>query len=113
MASSRPKSSQLALLVPVTTAGIDITPNRDGVLTLHDGHVQYVNDLHPFYEALHYVVLFPNGVRGWSEQLKSESGVSERDAYRMMYKTNDSCKTYRNDVDILAETGALPDHADF
>ena len=63
-AYNMPVSDQIAALVPVRQLGAKVTHTRDLVLCLHDGTVQYISDMHPFYDALHYVCLFPNGDRG-------------------------------------------------
>ena len=46
--------------------GYDINPsNRDILLRLHDGGLQRISELHPSYDPLHYVLLFPKGDDGW------------------------------------------------
>jgi hypothetical protein len=46
--------------------GHEIEPsNRDIVLNLHDGTLQRISELHPFYDLLQYMLLFPNGDDGW------------------------------------------------
>ncbi|PKY39566.1 hypothetical protein RhiirA4_312718, partial [Rhizophagus irregularis] len=46
--------------------GYDVDPsNRDILLRLRDGGLQRISELHPSYDPLHYVLLFPNGDDGW------------------------------------------------
>lgn len=39
--------------------------NRDIVLRLHNGGLQRISEIHPSYDPLHYVLLFPQGDDGW------------------------------------------------
>jgi hypothetical protein len=39
--------------------------NRNIVLNLHDGTLQRISELHPSYDPLQYMLLFPNGDDGW------------------------------------------------
>ena len=44
--------------------------SRDIILYRRQGeHHQRISDLHPFYPALHYVLLFPKGQMGWNHQI--------------------------------------------
>jgi hypothetical protein len=46
--------------------GHEIVPsNRDIVLNLRDGTLQRISELHPSYDPLQYVLLFPKGDDGW------------------------------------------------
>ncbi|GET67424.1 uncharacterized protein LOC104885245 [Rhizophagus irregularis DAOM 181602=DAOM 197198] len=46
--------------------GYEVEPsNRDIVLNLRDGTLQRISELHPSYDPLQYVLLFPNGDDGW------------------------------------------------
>jgi hypothetical protein len=46
--------------------GHEIVPsNRDIVLTLRAGTLQRISELHPSYDPLQYVLLFPRGNDGW------------------------------------------------
>ena len=45
--------------------GHDLNPsNRDILLRLRDGDLQRISELHPSYDPLHYVLLFPKGDDG-------------------------------------------------
>ncbi|PKK57972.1 hypothetical protein RhiirC2_671064, partial [Rhizophagus irregularis] len=46
--------------------GYEVEPsNQDIVLNLCDGTLQRISELHPSYDPLQYVLLFPNGDDGW------------------------------------------------
>jgi len=111
-AYNMPKSSQIALLVPASPARMSFVDSRAIVLTLKGGDLQYISDIHHLYDAWHYVLLFSHGESGWDEDYKSRN-ISLKDfaCYRLMYRTNDSCKNCRNDKEIFAREGVRPDHA--
>jgi hypothetical protein len=39
--------------------------NQDILLRMHDGGMQRISEIHPSYDFLHYVLLFPKGDDGW------------------------------------------------
>ncbi|PKC00614.1 hypothetical protein RhiirA5_382331 [Rhizophagus irregularis] len=39
--------------------------NRDILLQMHDGGLQRILEIHPSYDPLHYILLFPRGDDGW------------------------------------------------
>ncbi len=39
--------------------------NRDIILRMHDGGLQRISETHPFYNPLHYVLLFSHDDDGW------------------------------------------------
>ncbi|GBB91115.1 hypothetical protein RclHR1_18230005 [Rhizophagus clarus] len=41
------------------------TTNRDILLRMHDGCLQRISEIHPSYDPLHYILLFPRGDDGW------------------------------------------------
>ena len=46
--------------------GCDIEPsNHDILLSKREGGLQKISELHPSYDPLHYVLLFPRGDDGW------------------------------------------------
>ena len=46
--------------------GCDIEPsNRDILLSKCEGDIQKISELHPSYDPLYYVLLFPKGDDGW------------------------------------------------
>ncbi|KAH9958685.1 hypothetical protein BGW80DRAFT_1184546, partial [Lactifluus volemus] len=52
-----PSSDEIAVIIPGD--GTATTDSRDIILTLHTGVLQRINDAHPAYACLHYVLLFP------------------------------------------------------
>jgi len=40
------------------------TANRDILLRMHDGDLQRISEIHPSYDPLHYILLFPRGDDG-------------------------------------------------
>jgi len=63
-----PISSDVAALM--IGDGCDIEPsNRDILLSKHEGGIQKISELHPSYDPLHYVLLFPKGDDGWHTNL--------------------------------------------
>jgi hypothetical protein len=59
-----PTSSDVAVLM--IGDGCDIEPsNRDILLSKREGSLQKISELHPSYDPLHYVLLFPRGDDGW------------------------------------------------
>ncbi len=87
-----PTSENIAGLRPsVLSDGTAGVATKDIVLNLRNGSIQYMNDLNPSFDALHYVLLFPHGDNGWHVNMKS-IGISEKDfaCHRLMYRTDDS-----------------------
>ena len=58
-----PTTTELAVILPGD--GDQATNSRDIVLFRTGGGLQRINDLYPFYPALHYVLLFPTGQLQW------------------------------------------------
>ncbi|CAB4491168.1 unnamed protein product [Rhizophagus irregularis] len=59
-----PTSSDVAVLM--IGDGCDIEPsNRNILLRQREGGLQKISELHPSYDPLHYVLLFPRGDNGW------------------------------------------------
>src|SRR6202789_1118790 len=56
-------SNEIAVILPGD--GDQITSARDIVLNRRGGGLKEINDLHPLYPSLHYVLLFPTGQLGW------------------------------------------------
>src|SRR5436190_23790223 len=53
--------------------------NRDILLRMRDGGLQRISEIHPSYDPLHYVLLFPNGDDGWHVDVPLiSSGKRER-----------------------------------
>ena len=63
-----PISSDVAALM--IGDGYDIEPsNRDILLNQHQGGLQRISELHPSYDPLHYVLLFPKGDDSWYKDI--------------------------------------------
>ena len=72
-------SNEIAVYLP----GDGETPEsgRDIILFRHGGQpLQRISDLHPFYQALHYVLLFPTRQFGWNPQISFHGGAAVDDA---------------------------------
>ena len=53
--------------------------DRDIVLRMHDHSLKRISQLHPSYQSLHYVLLFPYGELGWNiHMLLEETETSDR-----------------------------------
>ncbi|RIA79147.1 hypothetical protein C1645_680001, partial [Glomus cerebriforme] len=53
-------------VVIMISDGYDVNlSNRDILLRLCNRDLQKISKLHPLYDPLHYVLLFPNGDNGW------------------------------------------------
>ena len=62
-------SNEIAAIIP--GGGDEPTDGRDIVLHRKAGNgLKRISELHPFYPALHYVLLFSTGQLGWHPQLK-------------------------------------------
>ena len=56
-------SNEIAIILPGD--GDNVQGSRDIILYRRNGQgLQRISDLHPFYQALHYVLLFPTGQFG-------------------------------------------------
>jgi len=61
-------SNEIAVILPGD--GDDVQGSRDIILYRRNGQgLQRISDLHPFYQALHYVLLFPTGQFGWTPNI--------------------------------------------
>jgi hypothetical protein len=58
--------------------GTQYTDLCDIVLTPHSGLLHQINDAHPAYVCLHYVLLFPWGSLGWSWDMYQQILEQER-----------------------------------
>ena len=77
--------------------GCDVTPsNRDILLRLRHGGFQRISEVHPSYDPLHYVLLFPKGDDGWHVDIPLE-GSAKRErittmqfySYRLQIRNED------------------------
>jgi len=57
-------SNEIAVILPGD--GDQVQGSRDIILYCRNGQgLQHISDLHPLYQTLHYVLLFPTGQFGW------------------------------------------------
>jgi hypothetical protein len=71
-------SNEIAAIIP--GSGEEPTAGRDIILHCKAGEgLKCISELHPFYPALHYVLLFPTGQLGWHHQLKYQDDVEADD----------------------------------
>ncbi|KAF6741497.1 hypothetical protein DFP72DRAFT_783689, partial [Ephemerocybe angulata] len=63
-----PTADEVAVVI-CDSNGEDPNP-RDIVLYQRSGGLRFINDLHPSYSPLYYVVLFPRGEAGWHPDLR-------------------------------------------
>lgn len=63
-----PTANELAVIMPGD--GSDVNAGCDIVLCLNGGGLQCINDGHPAYACLHYVLFHPHGEHGWHYNLK-------------------------------------------
>lgn len=80
-----PTSSDVAVLM--VGDGCDIEPtNRDILLSLREGGIKRISELHPSYDPLHYVLLFPRGDDGWHTDIPlMGSGIRKRVTQMQFY----------------------------
>ena len=62
-----PTATELAVILPGD--GDQATTSRDIVLFKIGGGIRRINDLHPLYASLHFVLLFPTGQLGWHNNI--------------------------------------------
>ena len=108
-----PSSTSIAALVPAASNGQEGFGCRDIILNLKDGTVNRISNLHPSFDSLHYVLLFPYGDNGWHLSLKSIH-ISQKDfaCHRLMFRTNESCSGCVHDKLTTEESDSkeAPEH---
>jgi len=61
-------TGEIAAVIPGT--GQEFSNGRDIILHRREGEpLQRISEMHPFYPALHYVLLFPTAQMGWNDQI--------------------------------------------
>ena len=66
--------------------GYETNPsNRDIVLKLHNGNLQIISELHPSYDPLQYVLLFPKGDDGWHLEIPLIGGTQRKTVTPMQF----------------------------
>ena len=68
-----PTADEVAVILPGVDGGDTNLSQRDIILHTRMGGLQIINDLHPAYVPLYYVLLFPYGENGWHSALKLRS----------------------------------------
>ena len=58
----RPASGEIAAVVPSSSS---VTAYRDIVIRRHGHGLMRIDELHPLYDPLQYVLMFPHGEQGW------------------------------------------------
>ena len=108
-----PSSTSIAALVLAASNDQEGYACRDIILNLRDGTVNRVSNIHPSFDSLHYVLLFPYGDNGWHIALKNIN-ISQKDfaCHRLMFRTNESCSGCDHDKLTGAESDSKedPDH---
>lgn len=67
----RPATGEIAAVVP--TSSSSITPYRDIVVRRRGQGILRIDELHPLYDPLHYVLMFPRGEQGWCAPTQGRS----------------------------------------
>ena len=71
-------SNEIAAIIP--GSGDQLTASHDIILYCKRGDdLKCISKIHPFYPALHYVLLFPTGKLSWHPQLEYQSGAEADD----------------------------------
>ncbi len=60
-----PTANELAAVIP-GDGSEPVKNEQDIVLRMHDQSLKRISQLHPSYQSLHYVLLFPYGELGWN-----------------------------------------------
>lgn len=72
----RPATAEIAAVVP--RYDTEITAYRDAAVVSHGGGLIRINEQHPLYDPLHYVLMFPRGEQGWMAPLPNRARSSGR-----------------------------------
>ncbi|GES85174.1 transcriptional factor B3 [Rhizophagus clarus] len=57
------------------------TANRDILLKMRNGNLQRISEIHPSYDPLHYILLFPRGDDGWHVDIPLIGSVNRERQY--------------------------------
>jgi hypothetical protein len=68
---------------------------RHIVLRKRGGQLQFVNQLDPRYDPLHFVLLFIYGHQGWSLRLKQSTGATMAEFYCYHIMVRDEAQALR------------------
>lgn len=64
-----PTCAEVAVILPGEMDSEQAAATRDVIYMTKEGDLKYINELHPLYDPLHYVLLFPRGETGWNTRL--------------------------------------------
>ncbi|XP_028086979.1 uncharacterized protein LOC114287735 [Camellia sinensis] len=93
---TRPTTTEIAALI--VGDGSESTTNRDIIVRKLDGHFQRINETHPSYMPLQYLLLFPYGIDEWRRSISftlgtnnKREGVSMREfyAFRLQFRVGE------------------------
>ena len=82
-----PTADEVAVILPGMEGDSMQLSQRDIVLQNHAGGLQIINDLHPAYVPLYYVLLFPYGKNGWHPALSLHSPDSGQTVAKRLTQT--------------------------
>lgn len=80
----QPASAEIAAIVP-RSSGYEVNAYRDIIVQSQEGGLLRINEQHPLYDPLHYVLIFPDGRQGWMATLPSRGGRNDQ---------NNGCKLF-------------------
>lgn len=95
---NKPAAGQIAVLMPGD--GSQTVERRDVLLTTQQGCMKRINEMHPSYDPLQYVLLFPTGDLGYHFNINNNRGTNssgiaktvscrEYYAYRLMWRDSE------------------------
>ncbi|KAK0434407.1 uncharacterized protein EV420DRAFT_1244047, partial [Desarmillaria tabescens] len=79
-----PTADELAAVIP-GDGSEPVKNERDIILRMHNQSLKRISQLHPSYQPLHYVLLFPYGELGWNRYIPlEETARSTRTEHKMV-----------------------------
>ena len=82
-----PTINEVAVILPGIDGVSTDANERDIILENRAGGLQIINDLHPAYVPLYYVLLFPYGENGWHPALRLQSSNNNNTLPRRLTQT--------------------------
>jgi len=98
-----PTASEVAAIM-VGDGHESCTANRDILLKMRNGNLQTISEIHPSYDPLHYVLLFPRGDDGWHVDVPLIGSVKRERVTTMQFY---SYRLQIRDGDWLQSAGRL------
>jgi hypothetical protein len=86
-------SNEIAVILPGSADEVQGT--QDIVLYRRDGPLQHIDDCHPYYPALRYVLLFPTGQLGWFPGIPRRETEEDRPTAKEKFITLAEFNRYR------------------